>query len=57
VALFNVRLWPTVKPNEKRSFLTLTQFFDAKIQFSGSMDGTIQFALLFCVGIKCSFLI
>jgi hypothetical protein len=29
--------------------------FDAKTQFSGRMDGTIQFALLFCVGIKYSF--
>jgi hypothetical protein len=36
-----VRPWPTVKPSEKRSFLTLTQFFDAKTQFSGRMDGTI----------------
>jgi hypothetical protein len=45
------------KPSEKHSFLTLTQFFDAKTQFSGRMDGTISFALLFCVRIKCSFLI
>jgi hypothetical protein len=49
--------WPTVKSSEKRSFLTLTQFFDAKTQFSGRMDGTIRFVLLFCVGIKFSFLI
>jgi hypothetical protein len=33
--------WPTVKPSEKCSFLTLTQFFDAKTQFSGRMDGII----------------
>jgi hypothetical protein len=49
--------WPTVKPSEKRSFLTLAQFFDAKTQFSGRIDGTIQIALLFCVGINSSFLI
>jgi hypothetical protein len=53
--LLIVRPWPTVKPNEKRSFLTLTHFFDAKTQFSGRMDGTIRFALLSCVGIKYSF--
>jgi hypothetical protein len=52
-----VRAWPTVKPSEKRSFLTLTQFFDAETQFSGKMDGTIRFALLFRVGIKSSLLI
>jgi hypothetical protein len=49
--------WPTVKPSEKRSFLTLTQFFNAKTQFSGRMDGTIQIALIFCIGIKSFFLI
>jgi hypothetical protein len=38
----------TLKPSEKCSFLTLTHFFHAKTQFSGRMDGTIQFALLFC---------
>ncbi len=47
----------TVKPSGKRSFLTLTQFFDAKTHFSGRMDGTIRFALLFRVGIEFSFLI
>jgi hypothetical protein len=51
-ALCIVRPWPNVKPSEKRTFLTLTHFFDAKTQFSGRMDGTIRFALLFCVGIK-----
>jgi hypothetical protein len=49
--------WPTVKPSEKRSFLTLTQCFDSKTQFSGRMDGTISFALLFGIGIKFFFLI
>jgi hypothetical protein len=39
--------WPTVKLSEKHSCLTLIQFFDAKPQFSGRIDGTIQFALLF----------
>jgi hypothetical protein len=29
--------WPIVKPTEKRSFLTLTQFFDAKTQFQGEL--------------------
>ncbi len=50
-----VQSWPTVKPSEKRSFLTLTQFFDTKTQFSGRIDGTIWFPLLFCIGIKPSF--
>jgi hypothetical protein len=36
-----IQPWPTVQPSEKCSFLTLTQFFDAKIQFSGRIDGTI----------------
>jgi hypothetical protein len=37
-----VRPWPNVKPSEKRSFLTLTQFCDAKTQFSGRMDVTFD---------------
>jgi hypothetical protein len=47
---------PIEKTSENRSFLTLTRNFSTKIQNWAKMDGTIGFALLFCVGTNYRFL-
>ena len=52
-----VRPRPIEKTSENRSFLTLTRNFSTKIQNWAKMDGTIGFALLFCVGTNYHFLI